>query len=343
MQYCLQLAALGAGYTAPNPLVGAVLVHEGRIIGEGYHQQYGEAHAEVNCLASVKEADRPLIASATLYVSLEPCAHHGKTPPCTGLILRHHIPRVVVACRDPYHEVDGLGIRQLQEAGVEVTTGVLEEAARRQNRRFFTYHQQRRPYIVLKWAQSANGMLAAAGSRAVDISHPLTNRLVHRWRSEEAAIMVGTRTAIHDNPRLTNRLWAGPQPIRVLIDRQLQVPATHHLLADGGKTLVINSLRNEQRGSISYVQLPAAAFQPRHILQCLYERGIQSVLVEGGAALLQSFIDESCWDECRVITNSQMIIPDGVAAPVLTQQRIVDSRQLLRDQITTYHPLTNHT
>jgi diaminohydroxyphosphoribosylaminopyrimidine deaminase/5-amino-6-(5-phosphoribosylamino)uracil reductase len=215
-------------------MVGAVLVYEDRIIGEGYHQLYGKAHAEVNCINSVKEEDQPLIARSTIYVSLEPCAHYGKTPPCADLIIARRIPRVVVGCRDPFPEVDGKGIEKLRAAGVEVTVGVLEAECKELNRRFFTFHTQHRPYIVLKWAQSMNGRIAGDGEGRVLISNAYTNRLVHRWRSEEAGILVGTRTALADDPALTARLWNGPDPVRLVIDKELRLPGTTLLLSVGG-------------------------------------------------------------------------------------------------------------
>ncbi len=338
MHHCLQLARLGAGYVAPNPMVGAVLVHQGRIIGEGYHRRYGQAHAEVNCLDAVSAADRHLIPESTLYVSLEPCAHQGKTPPCTGLILRHRIPRVVIGCRDSFTEVNGKGIAQLQAAGVEVITGVLEKEARELNRRFFTYHEQQRPYVLLKWAESRNGCIAAQGSRPVAISNPLTNRIVHRWRGEEAAILVGTGTALQDNPRLTTRLWPGAQPLRVLIDRELRVPLTHHLLSDGLPTLVINARREERAGAVEYVRTPSGQFGPADFLQLLFERKLQSVLVEGGARLQQAFIDAGYWDEARVITAGNCILPEGIPAARLSGAQVRREDLILQDCITTYYP-----
>ncbi len=234
MHRCLELARLGAGYVAPNPMVGAVLLHEGRIIGEGWHKEYGKAHAEVNCINAVKESERQFISQSTLYVSLEPCAHHGKTPPCTDLIIRHKIPRVVIGCRDSFKEVDGKGIEKLKAAGIEVETAVLEQECRELNKRFFTFHTKQRPYIILKWAQTSDGFIAPLIPPKVGISEPQTQRLfisneysnilVHQWRSEEAAIMVGTNTALLDNPELTTRLWPGPSPVRLVIDLNLRLP-----------------------------------------------------------------------------------------------------------------------
>ena len=218
MQRCIELAQLGAGTVAPNPLVGAVLVYNERIIGEGYHQQFGQAHAEVNCISAVAEADRELISLSTLYVSLEPCAHFGKTPPCTDLIIAHKIPTVVIGCRDPFKEVDGKGIEKLLAAAVEIVHPFMEAACRELNKRFFTFHTKQRPYIILKWAQTDNGIIGHSDHSRLLISNDFTNRLVHKWRSEEAGIMVGTNTALFDNPSLGNRLWNGAQPVRLVVD-----------------------------------------------------------------------------------------------------------------------------
>jgi diaminohydroxyphosphoribosylaminopyrimidine deaminase/5-amino-6-(5-phosphoribosylamino)uracil reductase len=305
-------------------MVGAVLVYEDRVIGEGYHRIYGVAHAEVNCVNSVAAEDVPLISRSTLYVSLEPCAHFGKTPPCADLIIRMRIPKVVVGCRDPFPQVNGKGIERLLAAGVAVEVGVLEAECVELNRRFFTFNTLHRPYIVLKWAQSANGRIAGAlgegiGER-VFISNEYTNRLVHKWRSEEAAILVGTRTALADDPSLTVRLWSGPDPIRLVIDKELTLPATLRLFDGSVRTIVFNMLKHEEgRDNLSYYQLADDSSIVRQICQALYQLKIQSVLVEGGARLLQSFIDEGCWDEARVITNNELELPGGLAAPVLDQ------------------------
>jgi diaminohydroxyphosphoribosylaminopyrimidine deaminase / 5-amino-6-(5-phosphoribosylamino)uracil reductase len=316
MHRCLQLAVVGAGHVAPNPMVGAVLVHDGRIIGEGYHQQYGQAHAEVNCLASVQPNDQHLIAESTMYVSLEPCAHFGKTPPCADRLITEKVKHVVIACRDSYAEVDGKGMAKLQAAGIDVTLGVLEKEALQLNRRFFTYHQQQRPYIMLKWAQSTDGYIGET-EKNIAISNAISNRMVHRWRSEEAAIMVGTNTAITDNPQLNNRYWPGPSPLRVVIDKQLRIPATHHLLKDDQPTLLFNCLLQKIHGNKEWIQLKDDAHFLTQLLQALHSRGIQSVLVEGGRQLLQSFIDAQLWDEARIITNTALLLGSGVAAPTL--------------------------
>ena len=344
MWRCLELARLGGGYTAPNPMVGAVLVYEDRVIGEGYHQVYGQAHAEVNCVNSVAAEDVPLISRSTLYVSLEPCAHFGKTPPCADLVIRMRIPKVVVGCRDPFPQVNGKGIEKLLAAGVEVSVGVLEAECKELNRRFFTFNTLHRPYIVLKWAQSANGRIAGAtlghvsggsgvlsagrvgaaglasgvGER-VFISNEYTNRLVHKWRSEEAAILVGTRTALADDPSLTVRLWSGPDPIRLVIDKELTLPASLKLFDGSVRTIVFNMVKHDEGEKLSYYQLANDSSLVHQVCQALYQLKIQSVLVEGGAHLLQSFIDEGYWDEARVITNNELELPGGLPAPVLSE------------------------
>jgi diaminohydroxyphosphoribosylaminopyrimidine deaminase / 5-amino-6-(5-phosphoribosylamino)uracil reductase len=341
MHRCLELARLGAGHVAPNPMVGAVLVHTGRetgeerIIGEGYHQQYGHAHAEVNCIAAVKEGDRHLIAESTIYVSLEPCAHHGKTPPCADLIIRVGIQRVVVGCRDPFPLVNGKGIEKLLAAGVEVEVGVLEAACIALNKRFFTFNTLHRPYIVLKWAQSVDGFIAGMTGRTY-ISNDYTNRLVHKWRSEEAAILVGPRTALLDDPALTARLWTGPDPVRLVIDKGLELPGTLRLFDGKVRTVVFNRLRHEEEGMVQYYQLAEDSSLIHQVSVALHRLKIQSVLVEGGARLLQSFIDADCWDEARVITNGALELSGGLPAPRLGHMAKIRRESILDDTISYY-------
>ncbi len=332
MQRCLQLAQLGAGNTAPNPMVGAVLLHNNVIIGEGYHHQYGEAHAEVNCINSVSIENRPLIEKSILYVSLEPCAHFGKTPPCADLIISQKIPTVVIGCTDSYAEVSGKGIEKLKASGVKVITGVLEKKARYLNRRFFTFFEKHRPYIILKWAQSGNAQIANADFSTVKISNEFTNRLVHKWRNEEAAIMVGTNTALYDNPSLTNRYWHGNSPVRIVIDKDLKLPLGHHVFSGETKTIVFNLLKEENAGNVIFKRIAAEKTIPS-ILKQLYEMKIQSVLIEGGTKLLQSFIDGGVWDEARVITNQTMIIENGIAAPVLRNSTTQHTETFFSDSI----------
>ena len=290
---CIQLARLGQGNVAPNPMVGAVLVHNHRIIGEGYHQQYGKAHAEVNCIASVKEENKHLLSQATLYVSLEPCAHFGKTPPCADLIIEKKIPQVVIGCRDPFNEVNGKGIEKLLAAGVTVQWGVLEADCKELNRRFFTFHTQHRPFVILKWAQSADGKIAGENSSSrVYISNAFSNRLVHQWRSKEMAIVVGTNTALNDDPQLSTRLWPGKSPVRVVVDSDLRLPASLRIFNGEVPTIIFNRHKHSlpfekwaagSRKGVQFYQVTEDVSLVQQMLNGLYHLGIQSILVEGGA------------------------------------------------------------
>ena len=338
MHRCLQLAKMGTGNVAPNPMVGAVLVYENEIIGEGYHQQYGQAHAEVNCINNVSEANQSVIEKSTLYVSLEPCAHFGKTPPCADLIIKNKIPNVVIACRDSYEEVDGKGIQKLQQAGVNVIVGILEKEALELNKRFFTFHRKQRPYIILKWAQSKDAKIARHDFSALKISNDITNRMVHTWRSEEAAILVGTNTALHDNPSLTTRLWKGNNPVRLVLDLQLKLPLSLHLFDGSVKTIVFNQVKHEEENGVTFYKLSSGEDIISGLLNALYRLKIQSVLVEGGARLLQSFIDQNYWDEARVITNEQLIIESGINAPELKESNLVSINKATGDQVAFYQP-----
>jgi diaminohydroxyphosphoribosylaminopyrimidine deaminase/5-amino-6-(5-phosphoribosylamino)uracil reductase len=350
MHRCLQLARLGAGRVAPNPMVGAVLVYENRIIGEGYHTTYGQAHAEVNCINSVAAADLQLIPLSTIYVSLEPCAHYGKTPPCADLIIKKRIRTVVVGCRDPFEEVNGKGIEKLQQAGIKVIQGVLEQDCLDLNKRFFTFHTQQRPYIILKWAQTADHFIGSGGSNRLLITNDYTNRLVHRWRSEEAAILVGTNTALADDPLLTNRYWPGKSPVRLVIDSNLRLPNTLHLLKEGPVTIVFNTLRQTEAldaamvrkatGGVLYYQVTKEALLLPQLLQACYQLQLLSILVEGGAYLQQTCIDGGYCDEARVITNEQLQAFEGLAAPRLPACLPMATQQLVHDRIDTYYPYT---
>ncbi len=313
MSRCLQLAELGAGNVAPNPMVGAVLVYEDEIIGEGYHQKYGEAHAEVNCINSVSEQHKNLVEKSTLYVSLEPCSHYGKTPPCADLIIKNKIKKVIIGCKDIYKEVAGSGIQKLKNAGLETAVGILEKECTLLNKRFFTFHQQFRPYIILKWAQSANGKIGSVEKRIL-ISNDYANRMAHKWRSEEASILVGTRTALQDDPLLTTRLWNGKDPVRIVIDKNLILPQTLKLFNADSKTIIYNLRQTSTAENLVYIKLERENFIDQ-ILQSLFEMNIQSVMIEGGSNTLQSFIDAGLWDEARIITNKELIIEPGIAAP----------------------------
>ena len=369
MQRCIELAKLGAGNVAPNPMVGAVLVHDDRIIGEGYHQKYGEAHAEVHAInqavtLSLSKGD--MIDRSTLYVSLEPCAHFGKTPPCADLIIRHKIPKVVIGCRDPFKEVDGKGIEKLKAARVEVELGVLEKECKELNKRFFTFHKEARPYIILKWAETADGFMAPASPSPSEggvlesanletfsnlvmsgippleggeararlfISNEYTNRLVHKWRSEEASILVGTNTAEYDNPELTTRLWPGHSPVRLVVDMHLRLPSSLKVFSQQVRTIIFNSVKHEEYGSLLYYQVTDDVSVVHQIVNALFQLKIQSVIVEGGAKLLQSFIDEEMWDEARVIRNEQLTISKGLPAPKLHDNVKANQQNVFSDRI----------
>lgn len=314
MLRALQLARQGEGHTSPNPMVGAVIVApDGNIIGEGWHRKCGEGHAEVNAVASVCDAD--LLRDSTLYVTLEPCSHYGKTPPCARLIIERGIPRVVVGCLDPFKEVSGRGVAMLREAGVEVVVGVLEQECRALNRRFMTAHTTGRPWIQLKWAQTADGFIALpadAGENPLHMSTPVTMRLMHRQRALCDAIVVGANTARIDNPSLTTRYWPGSNPLRVVLSRGLTVPDSLTLLTDGLPTIVYNGVKNGTEGAVEYVNLDTS--DPDSWLTDLYRRGVISMMVEGGAVVLQGLIDRGLWDEARVEVSPRRV-GQGVAAP----------------------------
>lgn len=320
MARCISLARNGTGNVAPNPMVGAVIVHQGKIIGEGYHRKYGEAHAEVNAIASVR--DESLLKEATIYVSLEPCSHYGKTPPCAELIIKKLIPRVVIGCLDPFSEVSGRGVRMLREAGVEVVTGVMEEEARELNRVFMTFQEKRRPYIYLKWAQSADGFMDRLRTDnslpAVVLSSSETLRRVHHLRANVAAIMVGTQTALLDNPSLTVRHWAGKSPVRVVLDRTLRIPPHYHLLDGAVKTLVFTAVEAVSRENVEYVTIDFGQPVLPQVMRELYVRKLDSLMVEGGATLLGHFLEDGLWDQMLVET-APVNLESGVKAPDLSR------------------------
>lgn len=305
MNRCLELALMGQGNVSPNPLVGSVIVHENRIIGEGYHMRYGEAHAEVNAIQSV--TDTTLLSSSTLYVNLEPCAHYGKTPPCANLIVEKKIPRVVIGCIDSFSEVAGKGIEHLKKSGVKVTVGVLEAESRYLNRRFFTFHEKQRPFVILKWAQTPDGFMdidRSTGQKGTAwITEAATKSLVHRWRHEEDAILVGWKTVALDNPRLTCREIPGKNPIRVILDRSLRLDYNaFHVGNREARTIVLTEREATGDSMLSFVQ--PENFEPKEILRTLKQQGIQSVLIEGGATTLQTFIQSGFWDEARILTGN---------------------------------------
>ena len=345
MHRCLTLAKLANGNVAPNPMVGSVLVYNDRIIGEGYHQQYGKAHAEVVCIASVSEEDQHLIPESTIYVSLEPCAHFGKTPPCADLIIEKKISRVMVGCRDPFSEVNGKGIEKLRQAGIEVEVGILEKECKELNRRFFLFHTEHRPYVVLKWAQTADNYIAHDSAARLRISNEFTARLVHKWRSEEMGIVVGTNTAMNDDPELNTRLWPGKSPVRIIVDMNLRLPEWLKVFDGFIPTIVFNKHKHSlpfekisayELAGVQYYQITEDVSLVHQVLNGLYQSGIQSILVEGGAQLLQSFIDGNLWDEARVITNELLLIGQGLPAPTLQNAILVHSENLFSDRIQTF-------
>lgn len=346
MNRCVQLANKGAGNVAPNPMVGAVLVYENKIIGEGFHQKYGQAHAEVNCINSVSVENKNLISKSTLYVSLEPCSHFGKTPPCADLIIQNKIPKVVIGCKDVFKEVFGRGIQKLKDAGIEVIVGVLENECVNINKRFFTFHEKFRPYIILKWAQSDNGKIGTQGKERILISNDYSNRLVHKWRSEEAAILIGTNTALQDDPLLTTRLWNGKNPVRIIIDKELKLPSTLKVFNAEAKTIVYNLVKNSNESNLVLIKLEEENFIEQ-LIHSLFEMNIQSILIEGGAKTLQSFIDNDLWDEARVITNEVPIaigiIENGIAAPEMKNFIFERQERYLSDVISYYRNLKSST
>ncbi|HUQ66466.1 MAG TPA: bifunctional diaminohydroxyphosphoribosylaminopyrimidine deaminase/5-amino-6-(5-phosphoribosylamino)uracil reductase RibD [Flavitalea sp.] len=340
MHRCIELARLASGNVAPNPMVGAVLVHQNKIIGEGFHKVYGGPHAEVNCIDSVPGKDKNLISDSQLYVSLEPCAHFGKTPPCADLIIRHNITNVFVGCRDPFIEVNGKGIEKLIASGVNVTSGILEKECKALNKRFFTFHTQHRPYIILKWAQTADLKIGNTGNNRLMITNDYTNRIVHKWRSEEAAIMAGTNTVMQDDPQLTNRLWNGNHPVRVIIDLDLRLPSSLKVFDGSVKTIIFNTLKHDEQDHITFYQVTRDVNLVHQMLNGLYQMKVLSVMIEGGARLIQSFIDEGCWDEARVITNPTLISQGpAISSPILNESKIQSEElKVENDIITTYIP-----
>lgn len=318
MRRCLELAALGIGFVAPNPLVGCVIVLNNEVIGEAYHKKYGGPHAEVNALARVEKKE--LLSEATIYVSLEPCSHHGKTSPCVDLLISHQVKRVVIGCRDSNPIVNGKGIERLKRAGIEVLEGILEEECRRINKRFFTFHERQRPYVVLKWAQTLDGYIdkvRTADKKGINwVSSELTKTLVHKWRSEEQSILVGRNTIMNDNPSLTVREYNGMNPIRIVIDSQLQISQQQNIYSNEAPTLVFNRLKNEKNENVEWIKIPET--NTSHILAELYKREISSVFVEGGSRTLQYFIIDNVWDEARVIVGNTKF-GDGVKAPIINK------------------------
>lgn len=318
MQRCIDLARIGEGYVAPNPMVGAVIVLNDKIIGEGFHQFYGQAHAEVNAVNAVK--DKSLLKMATIYVSLEPCIHFGKTPPCANLLVECGFKRVVIGCLDSYSEVMGKGIEKLKEAGIEVEIGVLEQECRDLNKRFFTFHEKKRPYVILKWAQTKDGFVDKKrinSMREINwISSPETKILVHKWRSEEQSILAGRNTIENDNPSLSVREVSGNNPIRVVLDSNLNLPMSSLVFNNEAKTIIINLQKSEKQENKEWIKV--SSMDVSTILETLYACNIQSIFIEGGTTTHQSFIDSGLWDEARVIVGNSLF-KEGLKSPLLSK------------------------
>ncbi|MEP6930457.1 MAG: bifunctional diaminohydroxyphosphoribosylaminopyrimidine deaminase/5-amino-6-(5-phosphoribosylamino)uracil reductase RibD [Flavobacterium sp.] len=318
---CIELAKNGLGTTYPNPMVGSVIVYNNQIIGEGWHKKAGGPHAEVNAIRSVK--DKSLLKKATIYVSLEPCSHFGKTPPCCDLIIENKIPNIVVGTVDPNEKVAGRGIKKIIEAGANVTVGILEEDCNELNKRFFTFHQKKRPYIILKWAESQDGFLAPEKEinkerKPIWITNQYSRQIVHKWRSEEQAIFVGTQTVIDDNPKLNVRDWSGKDPIRVVLDQNNRIPEDSSIFDDSVKTIVIT--KSEIVSEKENLTFEAIDFNENiipQILEVLYQHQIQSIIIEGGLQTIQTFIHQDIWDEARIFKGNNSFIK-GTKAPVLS-------------------------
>lgn len=328
MQRTMELATLGLGSVSPNPLVGCVIVHEDNIIGEGWHKEYGGPHAEVNAIDSVK--NKALLKESTAYVNLEPCAHHGKTPPCADLLISHHIKSVKISNVDANPLVGGKGIARMKENGIEVTTGLLEKEGLELNRRFFTFIQKKRPYIILKWAQTADGFIARENYDSKWISGEESRKLVHKWRSEESGIMVATNTAIYDNPKLDVRHWSGANPTRIVIDKNLKLSPDLNLFDGTIPTICYNLMKDKESNGVSYVKISENELLI-DIFNDLYQRGIQSIIVEGGAALHRSLISQGLWDEARVFI-SDIKFGEGIEAAHIDmpyKEELIDTDRLL--------------
>jgi len=340
MRRCLELAALAAGSASPNPMVGAVIVGEGRIVGEGHTAPYGGPHAEVNAVNDAirrlgERRARDIFKKSTIYVSLEPCAHFGKTPPCADMLAVNGFAKVVIGCLDPFGKVDGRGLRKLRGAGMDAVVGVLEDACRFANRRFFTRIKEQRPYVILKWAQTADGFFAPPDGRQQWISNEASKQLVHRWRAEEDAVLVGTRTAKLDNPSLTTRLWKGRNPKRILIDRDLEIRAEANILNEDAETIIFNAVKTDWQGRRKYIQVENfPLYLPQNILYQLHLLDVLSLIVEGGSKTLRAFIDAGLWDEARVFTS-----PDrwgaGLPAPRMAREP-AETQKVGNDRLDVY-------
>jgi diaminohydroxyphosphoribosylaminopyrimidine deaminase / 5-amino-6-(5-phosphoribosylamino)uracil reductase len=341
MLRCIELAKLGAGNVAPNPMVGAVLVYNERIIGEGYHKQYGQAHAEVNCVNSVNDENKNLISNSTLFVSLEPCAHTGKTAPCVDLIMAHKIPHVVIGCRDSFEKVNGKGIEKLIAAGIKVDVGILENDCKNLNKYFFTFYEKQRPYIILKWAQTYDGFIAKENNEAIKISNEQVNVLVHKCRTKTAAILVGTKTIEFDNPFLTARKWEGKNPIRFVIDVDLKLSLKSNVFNDDAHTIILNKHKEEKNGNILFYKMDEKERLLNAFVRCCIEQKINAVIIEGGTKTINEFISANLWDEAMVITNTEMKLCKGIQAPILKNEKLFETKNILTNKIDFYKQQDN--
>lgn len=332
MRRALELAESGRGFVSPNPMVGCVIVRGDRIIGEGFHEIYGGPHAEVNAINAVKNSE--LLSESTAYVSLEPCAHWGKTPPCANLLVEKGLKKVVIGALDSNPLVVGKGVEILRNAGIEVVTGVLEKESRLQNRRFFTQIEKKRTYVILKWAQSKDGFVARSDYSSKWISNARSRQLVHKWRAEEDAILVGKNTAKYDNPSLTVRDWTGKNPLRLVIDPKLELPENLNLFDQTVPTICYNSVKSQKSENLEFVKLEAG-FELREILEDLNSRKIQSLIVEGGSFVLNKFIEEDLWDEARVFTGPTDF-GEGISAPTLNLTP-TETLSIQEDTLRIYH------
>ena len=328
MARCIQIATNGLGKTYPNPFVGSVIVHQNQIIGEGFTSEYGGPHAEVNAINSVKNPE--LLKESTLYVTLEPCSHFGKTPPCADLIITSEIPRVVIGMLDPFAKVNGQGYLRLLKNGVDVTLNVMQKECLELNKRFITFHEKKRPYIILKWAQTEDGYMGRDDIQKW-ITNQYTKQLVHKWRTEEQAILVGKNTALIDNPQLNSRLWSGNNPIRIVIDKNMAIPTNFHLFDQSQPTIIFNSLVENKEENLDIVKLDFSNKVLPQIIDYLYQQNIQSIIIEGGSDTIQYFIDANIWDEARVL-SSDSIWNEGILAPRIRGTRIAKHR-FLNDEL----------
>ena len=334
---CIELAQKGNGFVAPNPMVGAVLVYNNKIIGEGYHHEFGGPHAEVNAInQSIENGNEQLLDKSILYVNLEPCSHTGKTPPCTDLIIKHRIPKVVLGNKDPFLKVNGSGIKKMVDAGIIVETGILENECLELNIRFNNFHTKKRPFILLKYAQTSDHFIAPFQNINKKISNEFTDILVHKWRSEEAAIMVGTKTLESDNPHLTVRKWQGKNPIRIILDKNLFLPKNFNFYDQSTSTIIFNIIKNENVNNIEFIKIDFDENVINKIISTLYERKILSLMVEGGRNLLNQFLEKNLWDEARIITNTGLLLRKGMNGPLLSNQILHSSINIFTDRIDFY-------